>query len=235
MGILCKNLRADRMALLSAAPWRFWAMMLIFAGALLGGAPQAHADIDTDCAAGSTDSSTTQGGLNNGSLAFITTAIANANKTYSDSVDADNNNNTENQRGSNKDKKCLKVITSDYFKNIIQKLHELDTTSLASLLKTFLDGLIDQLTGLVCSWAATTINNLLSTICLPLPSLGSLSISLPTISASSCNGISLRDLVSVSSDYSQSSISLDFSIPNAIRYYGNMSRGTDPKTGTPMY
>ncbi len=227
--------RANEMALKRVSSWRLLALMVVFAVTMLGAAPSARADIDTDCAAGSTDTNTTQGALNGGSLGFITTALANANKTYSDSIDADNQNNNENQRGSNKDKKCLKKITSDYFKSIIQKLHDLDTTSLASLLKSFLDKLIDDLTGLVCNWVATTINNLLSTICLPLPNLGSLSLSLPTISASSCNGISLRDLVSVSTDYSQSSVSLDLSIPNAIRYYGNMSRGVDPKTGTPMY
>lgn len=149
------------------------------------------------------------------SKSFRGAAMTNYKQQYSDSISNDNSNNNENQRGSNKDKKCLKTITSDYFKNIIQKLHDLDSTSLASLLKTFLDKLIDQLTGLVCSWAATTINNLLSYVCLPLSDIN-FGFSLSTPGSSSCSGVSLADLFKVSSDYSSGGVTVSGSASSLL-------------------
>ncbi len=166
------------------------------------------------------------------SKSFRGSAMTTYKQQFSDSIVNDNQNNNENQRGSNKDKKCLKKITSDYFKNIIQKLHDLDSTSLASLLKSFLDKLIDDLTGLVCNWAATTINNLLTYVCLPLSDIN-FGFSLSAPGSSSCNGVSLADLFKISSDYGNTGVTVSSSSLLSVHPLG-LTGWMPPEMNMPM-
>jgi hypothetical protein len=65
-----------------------------------------------------------------------------------------------------------------------------------SLVATAILNALYAVLNMVCKYIVTSINNLLASVCLPIPNL-SLSMSLPSLKIQSCDGISLQNLISV--------------------------------------
>jgi hypothetical protein len=101
--------------------------------------------------------------------------------------------------------------------DVIQKV----LSGALSLIATAVLGLVTWLIGYVCKYVVTTINNLLASICLPIPNL-SLSMSLPSLQSKSCDGISLLNVISVKGSSlggggSLPSLSLDSAVRRMMR------------------
>ncbi|MDD5585647.1 MAG: hypothetical protein PHY92_01655 [Alphaproteobacteria bacterium] len=65
-----------------------------------------------------------------------------------------------------------------------------------TLIGAILIGLLKTILTSVCNFIVTGINNLLASICIPVPNLG-FSLSLPQLTSQSCDGISLQNFISV--------------------------------------
>jgi hypothetical protein len=83
----------------------------------------------------------------------------------------------------------LKLMT--YFDQIGKIL-----SGTVSLIGSILIGIITKILTSVCEFIVTGINNLLASICIPVPKLG-FSLSLPQLQAQSCDGVSLQNFISV--------------------------------------
>lgn len=76
---------------------------------------------------------------------------------------------------------------------LMYRFNDLTTmTGGQGLLGTVLSGILQNLQNQVCSYARnvveTTLNNALNAICIPIPQLGSFSLSLPAPTSTSCSG-----------------------------------------------
>ncbi len=76
--------------------------------------------------------------------------------------------------------------------SIIKGLLMATIDGLAALIVALLEGLITQ----ICNYIVTAINNLLASICIPVPNL-SFSFSLPSLASESCDGFSLLNFMSI--------------------------------------
>ena len=97
----------------------------------------------------------------------------------------------------------LKIMT--YFNTIAGILN-----STLGLIAAVIMGVLYAVLNYVCEFVVTAINNLLASICLPVPNLG-LNLKLPSLQHDTCAGISLQNFISVSGGMSGMPA---YSIPN---------------------
>ncbi|MDD5585646.1 MAG: hypothetical protein PHY92_01650 [Alphaproteobacteria bacterium] len=83
----------------------------------------------------------------------------------------------------------LKLMT--YFNTISEIL-----SGAVSLIGTIVIGVLSKILSSICEFIVTGINNLLASICIPVPNLG-FNLSLPQLTSQSCDGISLQNFISV--------------------------------------
>lgn len=105
---------------------------------------------------------------------------------------------------------CIREIIGyfDILKNILSGTLSLVATAVLSLM--------NWLVSYVCKFIITGINNLLASVCLPVPNLN-LSMSLPSLESKSCDGISLQNVISVRGGLGGAGSLPSFSLDSAIR------------------
>lgn len=84
------------------------------------------------------------------------------------------------------------------FKEFFQKLLDF-ISDWKSAIKKLLIQLVESILEKVCSFVASTINSLLSMVCIPLPNISLPNFSLPGFGGQSCDGISLSSFVQITS------------------------------------
>jgi hypothetical protein len=86
-------------------------------------------------------------------------------------------------------KYCFSARYGQFFSNILSKL------DFFSLLSSFIETVVSQLLNAACTLATNELNNLLNSICIPLPTLNLDGISLGGGTTEYCDGISAADYV----------------------------------------
>ena len=90
-----------------------------------------------------------------------------------------------------KDSGACMIKIMGYF-DVIGKI----LTGTLSVVAAVIFGAVSMLINYVCQAIVTEINNLLASVCLPLPKLG-FNLTLPQLQQQSCDGISLQNVISV--------------------------------------
>lgn len=152
--------------------------LCVFASFLMGRVPSAGADEANDL-------------CNNMNAEMQTHEAAEIVRRY-DSWNQDLANNTASKlRGDVKKKQCIAFVFTFY-----QTIRDL-LSGISAIVKA-IEALIQSLLEQVCQYIVTAINNALASVCIPLPSL-SLSLSLPSMSSTSCSGLSLLNVLKATS------------------------------------
>ena len=146
--------------------------------------------------------------LANAAKAYQGAALVNARGTWKSSIDAQNNNPTPNPYGDVKKTQCISLINN--FFNTIQKFLS-DGLGIQQMIISLINNLVNQ----ACQYVANAINSALASVCIPIPKL-SLSLSLPSNSTKSCDGLSLLSVVSASANGAASTSGTSSSTPGTV-------------------
>ena len=119
-------------------------------------------------------------------------AIARVQEAWTQNINADQTNPQKNIRGDVKKRSCIGYVFTimDTIRGLISKV---------SAIEAMIEAIVKTLLEQVCNYIAAAINNVLASVCLPIPNFG-LSMSLPSMSSKSCNGLSLLSVIQMQSN-----------------------------------
>jgi len=128
-------------------------------------------------------------GLSGATQSASSNALQQTRQFFGDQLRQDAMNPKKNLRGKIFDTYCLSMYYDFY--DLIQGL-----IGYATIIYMAIKAAIDALLNYVCEYVNAAAENVLNAFCLPLPKIN-LSLDLPAIKGSSCDGVSLADLIKV--------------------------------------